>query len=214
MSRIELWGGVECTVNRVHDTYRDQLIETGHAARPGDVDLIAGLGVSRVRYPILWERVSPDDPETRDWRWTDARLAALRKHGLGVIGGLVHHGSGPRYTGLLEDSFAPGLAAHAAAAAERYPWIDHWTPVNEPLTTARFAALYGHWHPHKRDEGSFWLALVNQIDATRQAMAAIRRVIPRAKLVATDDLGVTYGTSEVRDQAWFDNQRRWMSWDL
>ena len=23
-----------------------------------------------------------------------------------------------------------------------------WTPINEPLTTARFSALYGHWYPH------------------------------------------------------------------
>ena len=49
--------------------------------------------------------------------------------------------------------------------AERYPWLDDWTPVNEPLTTARFSALYGHWYPHARDEGAFFTALLNQIDA-------------------------------------------------
>ena len=37
---------------------------------------------------------------------------------------------------------------YAAKVAERYPWIDIWTPVNEPLTTARFSCLYGHWYPH------------------------------------------------------------------
>ena len=52
----------------------------------------------------------------------------------------------------------------AGAAAERYPWIEDWTPVNEPLTTARFSALYGHWYPHAQDEHAFWLALLNQID--------------------------------------------------
>ena len=30
-----------------------------------------------------------------------------------------------------------------AASRGRYPWIDAYTPVNEPLTTARFSGLYG-----------------------------------------------------------------------
>src|SRR5215207_1436614 len=42
---LELWGGVECTVNRVGDRYFDQVERTGHASRDSDLDLIAGLGV-------------------------------------------------------------------------------------------------------------------------------------------------------------------------
>ena len=30
-SRLELWGGVECTVNRVGNGYSDQLTVSGHA---------------------------------------------------------------------------------------------------------------------------------------------------------------------------------------
>ena len=37
-----------------------------------------------------------------------------------------------------------------------------WTPVNEPLTTARFSGLYGIWYPHASNEGAFWRALANQ----------------------------------------------------
>ncbi|RYY37115.1 MAG: NAD-dependent epimerase/dehydratase family protein, partial [Sphingomonadales bacterium] len=118
------------------------------------------------------------------------------------------------YTDLLDPGFATGLADHAAAVAERYPWVMDWTPVNEPVTTARFAALYGHWYPHQRDEASFWIALLNQIDGTRLAMRAVRRINPTARLIQTEDLGRTYATVEVRDQAAFDNVRRWMSWDL
>ncbi|MFA9200712.1 MAG: family 1 glycosylhydrolase [Cypionkella sp.] len=196
------------------DSYRDQLVETGHHARADDFERIASLGVQAVRFPILWERVLPDSAGRPDWRWSDRGLAALRRHGIGVIGGLIHHGSGPRHTSLLDPDFAGGLAAYAAQVAARYPWIGDWTPVNEPLTTARFAALYGHWYPHARDEGSFWTALLNQIDATRLAMAAIRRVHPGARLIQTDDLGRTYATAPLADQAAFDNARRWMGWDL
>ena len=42
---VEIWGGIECTVNRVGDRYCSQLDLTGHTARPDDLDRIAGLGI-------------------------------------------------------------------------------------------------------------------------------------------------------------------------
>lgn len=214
MQDLELWGGPECTLNRLAKGYRDQFAALGHYDRPGDVDLFAGLGISAIRYPILWERVAPDAPDRRDWQWADRQLTRLRRANLRVIAGLVHHGGGPRYTDLLDPGFATGLAAFAGKVAARYDWITDWTPVNEPLTTARFSALYGHWYPHHRSEESFWLALVNQIDGVRLAMDAVRRINPEARLIQTDDLGRTYATATMREQAAFDNVRRWMSWDL
>jgi len=214
MQALELWGGAECTVNRVGNTLRDQTLESGHQNRPEDLDLFARLGMTAIRYPLLWERIAPDSPAALDWGWSDARLARLRRLNIRPIVGLVHHGGGPLYTDLLADSFAPGLANFARSAARRYPWIEAWTPVNEPVTTARFSALYGFWYPHHRDERSFWLALINQIDGVRLAMAEVRKVNSAAKLIQTDDLGRTYATASVRDQAAFDNTRRWMGWDL
>lgn len=214
MSELELWGGHECTVNRVGDTFADQTILSGHHDRLSDLELFASLGVKAIRYPVLWERVAPNAPGEGDWRWTDERLTRLHHLKLRVIAGLVHHGSGPRYVDLLSPDFAPGLARHAAEAARRYRWIVDWTPVNEPLTTARFSALYGHWHPHARDERTFWIALLNQVDAIRLSMKEVRKVIPNARLVQTEDLGRTLSTPELEDQARFDNERRWMTWDL
>ena len=214
MQQLELWGGPECTVNRVGDRYQDQFALAGHRDRIEDLDLFAGLGLTAIRYPVHWECVALDRPDERDWRWYDVRLERLRALGVAPIAGLVHHGSGPRYTNLLDDAFPALLADHARATAERYPWVERWTPVNEPLTTARFSALYGHWYPHARDEGAFWRALVNQIDGTRLAMRAIRAVNPAAQLIQTDDLGRSYGTASLREQVLFDNVRRWASWDL
>ena len=73
----------------------------------------------------------------------------------------MHHGSGLRYTALHEDTFATGLSQHAANVAKRYPWLTHFTPVNEPLTTARFSAFYGYWYPHPADDRTFVRALLN-----------------------------------------------------
>ena len=211
---LELWGGVECTIVRLGGEWRDQCVETGHRARAADIDRIAALGIRTVRYPILWEAVAPDGLGASDWSWTDERLAMLRERGIRVIGGLLHHGSGPRYTDLLDPAFPEKLAAFAARAGERYPWIEDWTPVNEPLTTARFSALYGHWYPHRRDYPSFLRALVNQCLGTLEAMRAIRERLPEARLVQTEDLGKTFSTRPLRYQAAHENERRWLSFDL
>lgn len=214
MERLQLWGGIECTVNRVGDRWFDQLERNGHARRAEDLDRIAGLGIRTLRYPILWERVAPRATEEPDWRWTDERMQRLRELGISPIAGLVHHGSGPAHTNLLDAGFATGLAAYAGQVAARYPWIEAFTPVNEPLTTARFSGLYGVWYPHRHDDRSFVRALLVQCRATVLSMQAIRRVTPKAKLVATDDLGFTRSTAQLQYQADFDNERRWLAWDL
>jgi len=211
---IEVWAGVECTVNRVHDDYHDQSELTGHARRIEDIDLIADLGVTAVRYPVLWERVAPEGLASADWRWTDERLERLRARGIDPIAGLLHHGSGPRHTNLLDPALPEDFAAYARAVATRYPWLRRFTPVNEPLTTARFSALYGLWYPHARDDASFIRAVLVQCRATVFAMRAIREVIPDALLVQTEDLGRTCSTSTLEYQAAFENERRWLSLDL
>lgn len=211
---MELWGGAECTIVRTGDDYRDQGAETGHKARRDDIDRIADLGIRTVRYPMLWEDVAPDRPDRLDFGHTDERLNMLRERGIRVVGGLLHHGSGPRYTDLLDPDFPSKFADYAAHVAERYPWIEMWTPINEPLTTARFSGLYGHWYPHKKDYPSFLRALVNQCLGTLEAMRAIRSANPNALLLQTEDLGKTFSTAPLRYQAAHENLRRWLSFDL
>src|SRR5438128_2961045 len=108
LSPLELWGGHECTVNRVRDEWHDQTLIGGHQERPGDLELFAGLGITALRYPALWERISPHDPAQRDFRWTDERLALLQRLAVRPILTLCHHGSGPAYTNLLDPGFATG----------------------------------------------------------------------------------------------------------
>lgn len=210
----ELWGGVECTVARIGERYVDQLRTTGHHDRLSDLDDFAALGLTAMRYPVLWERIAPESPRRCDWSWTDQRLARLRDLGIRPILSLVHHGSGPRYTNLADPHFARGLGEFAARVAERYPWVQDYTPVNEPLTTARFSGLYGHWYPHARDPALFLRLLLNQLDGTRQAMYAIRQIMPAARLIQTEDLGYVWSTQALRYQADFENERRWLTWDV
>ena len=211
---LQLWAGVECTVNRVGSDYRDQVELTGHAGRIEDLERIRALGITRLRYPILWERVAPQGPDSVDWTWTDQRLGELQRVGIAPVAGLLHHGSGPRHATLLEQHFPASLAEYAGSVARRYPWISAYTPVNEPLTTARFCGLYGLWHPHAREDRAFVRALLHQCRGTVLAMRAIRTVNPAAELVQTDDVGKTFSTASLAYQAEFENHRRWLGWDL
>jgi dTDP-4-dehydrorhamnose reductase len=210
----QLWGGVECTVNRVGDNYFDQLERSAHADRLGDLDRIASLGIRTLRYPILWERTAPQGISSADWSWPDERLRRMAELGITPIVGLVHHGSGPRYTDLLDPSFPLLLAEYAGEVARRYPHLGWYTPVNEPLTTARFSGLYGHWYPHHREPKAFARALLHQCRGVVLAMEQIRQVNPNAKLVQTDDLGKVFSTRLLAYQARFENARRWLSFDL
>ena len=211
---LQLWAGIEATVNRVGNRYFDQLERSGHAGRIGDLDLIAALGVRAVRYPILWERTAPNGPDSADWDWADERLGRLRELGIDPIVGLVHHGGGPADTSLVDPQFPARLAEYAQAVAEHYPWLRRFTPVNEPLTTARFSGLYGHWYPHGRDNATFLRALVIQCQAIVQAMEAIRRRIPDAELIQTEDFGRTTSSPLLAYQAEHETERRWLSLDL
>lgn len=211
---LEVWAGVECTVNRVGDEYFDPLERNGHATRLSDLDLFAELGIQAIRYPVLWERIAPNGLENANWSWASERLGRLQELAIRPIVGLVHHGTGPCYTSLVDPEFPEKLALYAGAIAQRYPWVTHYTPVNEPLTTARFSGLYGHWYPHGRDDLTFARALLGQCRGVVLAMQAIREVNPNAQLVQTDDLGKTYSTPKLAYQAEFENERRWLSFDL
>ena len=211
---LALWGGLECTVNRVRDNYFSQMDRNGHAGRLQDIERFASLGIQGIRYPVLWERTAPDGVDKADWSWPDERLPALRQLGINPIVGLVHHGSGPRHTSLVDPAFPELLAEYAGAVAARYPWVEYYTPVNEICTTARFSGLAGVWYPHGGDEATFIRALLVQCRATVLSMRAIRTVNPEAKLVQTDDLSKTYGTPEMEEISVFFNERRWLAWDL
>ncbi len=186
---FELWASPEPTVARIgRDRYRDQLAETGHAEREADLDLLASLGITATRYPVLWERTAPGDPSQPDLAWARLRLERLRELGIEPVVTLLHHGSGPPSTDLLDPAFPERFALYADAVARAFPWVRRWTPINEPLTTARFATLYGHWYPNLTSDVAFGRAIANEALAMLLGMAAIRVHVPHAQFVLTEDL--------------------------
>lgn len=211
---MEIWGGLECTINRVGNQYFSQLDDAGHDDRTTDLEAIAALGITSIRYPVLWEKHQPQLHTVINWHKTREKLLYLKEQNIEVIAGLVHHGSGPLYVDILNDSFSAGLAKYAKEVATAFPWINHYTPINEPLTTARFCGLYGLWWPHESNDYSFLKILFQECKATVLAMQVLRTINPKAKLVHTEDLGKTHATALLGYQAELENKRRWLGLDL
>jgi hypothetical protein len=78
--------------------------------------------------------------------------------------------------------------------------LDGYTPMFERMLS----------HPSVEIMG----ALVVQYRATVMVMRAIREVIPGALLVQTEDIGKPYATPALAYQAAFEDERRWLSFDL
>lgn len=214
-SRPELWGGIECTINRIGNKYRDQLAYAHHFERPSDLSKIAELGISKMRYPVLWESHQfKSRDEKINWERITEKLQHIVELGIEPIAGLVHHGSGPEFTSLSDKKFGEKLSEYAYKVAQQFPHIKYYTPVNEPLTTARFSGLYGFWYPHYKDPRHFCNMFVNQLKAIVLSMKEIRKVVPGAMLVQTEDLTKIQCSRGLKYQATFENHRRWLTYDF
>ena len=214
MKSPEMWGGLECTLNRVGENYHNQCKKNGHNERISDLELFNSLGIKRLRYPCLWEEVAPKDLDHCNWSFLDERLGKLRELDLKIIAGFLHHGSGPLYTSLIDPEFPTKFSTYARLFAERYPWVEDYTPINEINTTARFSCLYGHWYPHLQDDTYYLKSLLYQVKATVLAMREIRSINPKARLIQTDDLGKCQSTKPLEYQRDLENHRRWLAFDL
>ncbi|PWT96063.1 MAG: dTDP-4-dehydrorhamnose reductase, partial [Bacteroidetes bacterium] len=168
----------------------------------------------KLRYPVLWEIHQPNRQSKIIWNRSEFQLNKISNSGIEPIVGLLHHGSGPSFTNLADPNFPQRFAEYAFQVARKFPWIDYYTPINEPLTTARFSGLYGFWYPHHTNDFSFTRMFLNELKATILAWKAIKEVNPNAKLVQTEDLTYIHSTPTMKYQANFENHRRWLTWDI
>jgi dTDP-4-dehydrorhamnose reductase len=197
IDELALWGGVECTVNRVGDTpFSTSRWRRRIRIRVTDLDRLLAAWHHCCAIPgALWERVAPIEA-VDSCDWTMDRRAA---HGTASSQHLRDRRPRPSWQrarlhrAAQRLTLRPAFARHAAATARRYPWIADWTPVNEPCTTARFSCLYGHWYPHlpAMSAASGWRC---SIRSTRRDWRCGRygRSTPNARFIQTDDLGKTY----------------------
>ncbi|MDQ2862456.1 MAG: dTDP-4-dehydrorhamnose reductase, partial [Bacteroidota bacterium] len=75
---VPVWGGIECTINRIHDEFHDQLEMGDYYSDPAKLEAIVGLGIKTLRFPVLWEKHQPQLNIEIDWTWSEGQLEKLR----------------------------------------------------------------------------------------------------------------------------------------
>lgn len=150
-----------------------------------DMAAAADFGATGLRYGVSWPRICPA-PGVYDWSELDERLPhATGKLGLTVVADLVHYGTPTWLDGAFADSRYPeAIADFAAAFAGRYRGVvDHFTPLNEPLTTASFCGLRGVWPPALTGWQGWVAVTLPIVEGIRRTVASVRAANPDAVIV-------------------------------
>jgi beta-glucosidase/6-phospho-beta-glucosidase/beta-galactosidase len=140
-----------------------------------DFQLVEDMGIRFLRFgpPLHKTWLAPGK---YDWEFTDTTMNDLKKRNVVPIVDLCHFGV-PDWLGNFQNpEFARLFEVYARAFAERFPWVQLYTPVNEMFITASFSARYGWWNEQLQSDLGFVTALKHLVKANVTAMRAILEV--------------------------------------
>jgi beta-glucosidase/6-phospho-beta-glucosidase/beta-galactosidase len=179
--------GIECSAPTIAGGLRrDELLLTDHWNRvEEDLDLVVALGIGHLRYGIPFHVVAADGDEL-DWTWTDRAMGAIRERPIEPIVDLLHFGVPDGLAGIGDPRLVERYTAYVRAFVERYPWVRWYTPVNEPMVTARFSASKGYWNERATDDRSFVAALSNVVECAIRGSNIVRDTRPDAIFLQSD----------------------------
>ncbi len=193
----------------------DQMAASDHYSRfREDFDCTEALGIRALRYgPPLHTTWRAEG--MYDWSFADATFGDLRKRRLTVMADLCHFGL-PDWLGNFQNPDWPALfARYARAFAERYPWVQLYTPVNEMFICAQFSGRYGWWNERLRTDRGFVTALKHLVRANVMAMEEILEVRPDALFIQSESAEHFHAACPAAlAQAEHLNQQRFLSLDL
>jgi beta-glucosidase len=202
------------TINNGRDRV-DQMEASDHYRRwREDFDCVEEIGIQFLRFgPPLHKTFLA--PRKFDWEFADLTLNELRRRNIMPIVDLCHFGA-PDWIGDFQNpDFAPLFATYAAAFAERYPWIQLYTPVNEMFICAVFSAKYGWWNEQLKTDLGFVTALKHLVKANVLAMAEILKRRPDAIFIQSESSEYFHADSPAAiGPAEKLNARRYLSLDL
>jgi len=193
----------------------DEMDKCGHYEKwRTDFDLVDDLGISFLRYgpPIHKTWIGEGQ---YDWEFTELTFADLKRRDIVPIVDLCHFGV-PDWVGNFQNPDFPTLfARYARDFAQRFPWVQLYTPVNEMFVCATFSAALGWWNEQLQSDRAFVTALKHIVKANVLAMAAILDV--RADAIFIQSESSEYFHAEEPDAigpAEVMNARRFLSLDL
>ncbi|MCW8086490.1 family 1 glycosylhydrolase [Sabulicella glaciei] len=207
--------GIENSYPTVAGRRVDQMEACGHYRHwREDFALVRELGLSFLRYGPPLHRVWQGDGR-HDWEWTDQAFAELLRLGIVPIVDLCHFGV-PDWVGDFRNPDFPALfARYAGAFAERFPWVQLYTPVNEIFICAQFSGRYGWWNEGERTDRGFVTALKHLVKANVLAMEAILERRPDALFIQSESSEYFHAVNPAAiAPAEAMNQQRFLSLDL
>jgi beta-glucosidase/6-phospho-beta-glucosidase/beta-galactosidase len=193
----------------------DEMEKTFHYTHwEKDFLLVKEMGIEYLRYgpPYYRTHLSPGH---YDWSFTDISFNRLLELGITPIVDLCHFGV-PDWMGDFQNPEFPQLfAEYAGAFAERFPYLDLYTPVNEIFITALFSGQYGWWNECLSSDRAFVTALKHLCKANVLAMKAILKVQPAASFIQSESSEYFHAMEpDAVPLARFLNQKRFLSLDL
>ena len=193
----------------------DEMAKTRHYQRwRDDFALVKELGIGHLRYgPPLFS--THTGPGRHDWAFADETFAALQAAGIVPIADLCHFGV-PDWIGDFQNpDWPPLFAEYAEAFARRFPWVRHYTPVNEIFVAATFSGQYGWWNERLSSDRAFVTALKHLCKANVLAMRAILKARPDAVFVQSESSEYFHPADpDCLEIAGFLNEKRFLSLDL
>ena len=193
----------------------DEMEKCGHYGFwQKDFQLVKELGVRYLRYGPPIHRVWLG-PGHYDWSFVDQTYAELHRLDLVPITDLCHFGV-PDWIGNFQNPDFPALFAdYAQAFAERYPWVQLYTPVNEMYICALFSGKYGWWNEQLTTDRGFVTALKHIVRANVLAMRAILTARPDAIFIQSESSEYFHAENPAAiGPAEFMNEVRFLSLDL
>jgi beta-glucosidase len=193
----------------------DEMEKCRHYERwRADFDCVEDLGLHVLRYgpPLHRSWLGPD---RHDWDFADTTFGDLRTRDITPIVDLCHFGV-PDWLGNFQNPDFPHLFAnYARAFAERFRWVQLYTPVNEMFVCATFSATYGWWNEQLSSDQAFVTALKHLVKANVLAMKAILEVRPDAIFVQSESSEYFHADSpRAIKPAEIRNAKRFLSLDL
>ena len=193
----------------------DQMDVCGHYRRwRDDFDLVEEMGLHFLRYgpPLHRTLVGPG---RYDWEFADITFADLERRDITPIVDLCHFGV-PDWLGNFQNpDFPMQFARYCGEFADRFPWVQLYTPINEMFICAIFSAKYGWWNEQGTTDQTFVTALKHIVKANVLGMIEILKRRSDAIFIQSEsseyfhaDSPAAIGPAEIM------NSRRFLTLDL
>lgn len=158
---MKVFSGFEST--HIFGSGKDVLQTTRHTEfYEQDLRLAKQIGMNLLRYSAPWHSIERERG-VYDWTWMDKALACVFDLGIKPILDPLHHTSFPEWLagGFANPEFPESYLKFVAALSDRYPWVRHYTVINEPFVTTWFCGHEGFWYPYLSGGENFVPMIVN-----------------------------------------------------